>query len=210
VRRKGILIVISAASGTGKTSLRRRLLETLSQTARSISYTTRKPRGDEVHGRDYYFVDDREFDRMIAEKELIEWATVFGHRYGTGLKAVRDQLASGVDVLLDIDVQGGAQIKQLIPEALLIFLLPPSMDELRRRLVNRATDSPEVIELRLAKARHEIGQAKLYDYLVLNDDFEKAAADMRAIILAARMKANRPDDLVEQLVASVATPSSGA
>jgi guanylate kinase len=202
LKRKGILIVISAASGTGKTSLRRRLLETLSNTERSISYTTRKPRGDEVHGRDYYFVDDREFDRMIGANELIEWAEVFGYRYGTGLKAVRDQLAGGCDVLLDIDVQGGAQIKDLIPDALLIFLLPPSMAELRRRLVNRATDAPEVIELRLAKAKDEIAQCRRYDFLVVNDDFDRAAADMRAIILASRMRVNRPDEVVEALLGS--------
>src|SRR5262249_46372612 len=99
----------------------------LSEAQRSISYTTRSPRGDEVHGRDYYFIDDGEFDRMIAQNEFIECAEVFGHRYGTGLKAVKEQLGGGVDVLLDIDVQGGAQIKQRIPDALLIFLLPPSM-----------------------------------------------------------------------------------
>lgn len=200
--RNGILIVISAASGTGKTSLRRRLLETLSNTARSISYTTRKPRGDEIHGREYFFVDSAEFDRMVANKEFIEWAEVFGHRYGTGLKAVRDQLATGVDVLLDIDVQGGAQIKELMKDALLIFLLPPSMAELRRRLVNRATDAPEVIERRLANAKLEIGQSRCYDFLVVNDDFDRAAADMRAIIQASRMQVNRPDDLVEALLSS--------
>lgn len=199
--RQGILIVISAASGTGKTSLRRRLLETLSNTARSISYTTRDPRGDESHGRDYYFVDEPTFDRMLANNELLEWAEVFGYRYGTGLKAVREQLASGVDVLLDIDVQGGAQIKNRMPEALLMFLLPPSMEELRRRLVNRATDTPEVIERRLQQARTEIEQSKLYDYLIVNDEFETAAADMRAVIHAERMYIDRPEALVRTLVA---------
>jgi guanylate kinase len=202
VARRGILIVISAASGTGKTSLRRRLLETLTNTERSISYTTRKPRGDEIHGREYYFIDEQEFDRMIDAKEFIEWAEVFGHRYGTGLKAVKDQLATGVDVLLDIDVQGGAQIKELMPDALLIFLLPPSMAELRRRLVNRATDAPEVIERRLANAKVEIAQSRRYDFLVVNDEFDRAAADMRAIIQASRMRVNRPDDLVEALLST--------
>lgn len=192
--------MISAASGTGKTSLRRRLLETLNNTARSISYTTRSPRGDEMHGRDYYFTDEREFDRMVRDNEFIEWAVVFGYRYGTALKTVKEQLASGFDVLLDIDVQGGQQIRRELPDALLIFLLPPSMDELRRRLVNRATDSPQVIERRLGEARNEIAQCKFYDYLVVNDDLEKAASDMRAIILAQRMRVNRPDDLVARLL----------
>lgn len=200
--RKGILIVISAASGTGKTSLRKKLLETLSNAERSISYTTRKPRGDEIDGREYYFIDDQEFERMITAQEFIEFAEVFGHRYGTGLKAVQEQLATGVDVLLDIDVQGGALIKALKPDAIMIFLLPPSMAELRRRLVNRATDAPEVIERRLSNAKVEIAQARRYDFLVINDDFERAAADMRAIIQASRMRVNRPDDLVEALLSS--------
>lgn len=198
--RKGLLTVISAASGTGKTSLRRRLLETLSQTARSISYTTRAPRGDEVDGRDYFFVDRARFDGMLHRGELIEHAEVFGYSYGTAWATVDQQLSSGVDVLLDIDVQGGKQIQAKVPDALLIFLLPPSMDELRRRLVNRATDAPEVIERRLAKAKDEIAQSKIYDYLVVNDDFDKAAADMRAIIMAARMRVNRPTDLVDTLL----------
>lgn len=201
MNRKGIPIVISAASGTGKTSLCKRLLKTLSQTARSISYTTRPRRGDEGHGRDYYFVDDAEFDRMIAAGEFIEWAEVFGRRYGTGLQAVQQQLAGGVDVLLDIDVQGGVQIRDKLPNALLIFLLPPSMPELRRRLVNRAEDAPEVIEARLRKARDEIAQAQFYDYLVVNDDFDQAALDLRAIIRAHRIKGNRALELLSALLA---------
>ena len=187
----GIPIVISAASGTGKTSLCLRLLETLSHTARSISYTTRAPRGEEVDGRDYHFVDDATFDRMIDGNELIEWAQVFERRYGTGYQAVQRQLEGGVDVLLDIDVQGGAQIKRRLPEALTIFLLPPSMDELRRRLVNRATETEESVERRLSEARAEIRQGLGYDFLVVNDDFEQAAADLRAIVRTRRIARNR-------------------
>jgi guanylate kinase len=198
--RIGIPIVISAASGTGKTSLCNRLLQTLNQTARSISYTTRAPRGHEIDGRDYHFVDAAEFQRMIDTNELIEWAEVFGNRYGTGQKAVEKQLEGGVDVLLDIDVQGGSQIRDRFPDALLIFLLPPSMDELRRRLVNRAEDAPEVIEGRLAKARDEIAQCIRYDYLVVNDEFDQAALDLRAVIRSHRLRRNRPDVLVEALL----------
>lgn len=139
---------------------------------------------------------------MLREGEFIEWAEVFGYRYGTALGTVQEQLARGVDVLLDIDVQGGAQIRQKIPDALLIFVLPPSMDELRRRLSNRATDAPEVIERRLAKAKDEIAQSKLYEYLIVNDDFEKAAAEMRAIVQATRVRTNRPEQLVQALLAS--------
>lgn len=198
--RRGIPIVISAASGTGKTSLCLRLLETLSQVTRSISFTTRAPRGNEVHGRDYYFISDAEFDRMIANDEFIEWAAVFGHRYGTGLKAVEEQLEGGLDVLLDIDVQGGKQLRRRLEGSLLIFLLPPSMAELRRRLVNRATDSPDAIARRLQEARAEIAQCEIYDYLVVNDDFELAAANLRALVTAERLRTARPRGLVEELL----------
>lgn len=199
-KRIGVPIVVSAASGTGKTSLCDRLLKTLSSTARSISYTTRAPRGEERDGVHYHFVSGQKFDEMIQRGEFIEWAKVFEHRYGTGVRSVQEQLAGGVDVLLDIDVQGGAQIKTKLPDALLIFLLPPSMDELRRRLENRATDTPEVIEHRLAKARSEIEQAPLYDYLVVNDDFDTAAEELRAIIKARRIRQNRHERLIASLI----------
>ena len=197
---QGIPIVISAASGTGKTSLCIRLLETLSHAARSISYTTRPPRGDEVNGRDYHFIDNKTFDRMIEENEFLEWASVFDRRYGTGFKAVDRQLSEGVDVLLDIDVQGGMQVKARWPHALTIFLLPPSMDELRRRLLNRATEAEEAVERRLAEARREIDLGQAYDVLVVNDDFEQAAADLRALIRAERIRNCRPASLVRVLL----------
>lgn len=200
--RKGNPIVVSAASGTGKTSLCRRLLQTLSHTARSISYTTRPKRGEEVDGRDYFFISDDEFDQMIANGEFIEWAQVFNRRYGTGWRAVQRQLEDGIDVLLDIDVQGGLQIREKLPTAVLIFLLPPSMAELRRRLVNRAEDSAEAIELRLAKARKEIVESQSYDYFVVNDDFDQAELDLRAIIRAHHIARNPPTILVDQLLAT--------
>jgi guanylate kinase len=197
--RKGIPIVVSAASGTGKTSMCVRLLQTLSHVERSISYTTRAPRGDEVHGRDYYFISRQEFARMVAADELLEWAEVFGQHYGTGEESVREQLDVGVDVLLDIDVQGGLQVQQKLPEAVLIFLLPPSMAELRRRLINRATDAPDEIERRLSEASTEMSQCRLYDYLVLNDDFDKAASDLRAVVIASRHRAKRNLHWIDRL-----------
>ncbi|MFO0724624.1 MAG: guanylate kinase [Myxococcota bacterium] len=200
--RRGLPIVISAASGTGKTSLCIRLLETLNHITRSVSFTTRAPRGAEVNGRDYYFIDDAEFDRMIKNDEFIEWAEVFGKRYGTGLQALESQLEEGLDVLLDIDVQGGKQMRRRVHGSLMVFLLPPSMDELRRRLINRATESPDAIERRLAEARAEIEECDVYDYLVVNDDFEKAASDLRAIVTAARLNAARPTALVDELLRS--------
>lgn len=191
--------MISAASGTGKTSLCKRLLETLSHTARSISYTTRPPRGEEVHGRDYFFVDGSTFEQMVADGEFIEWAEVFGRRYGTSFSAIQDQLDQGVDVLLDIDVQGGMQVRERLEHALLIFLLPPSMDELKRRLINRAEDPPDVIARRLQEAKNEIRASRDYDYLVVNDDFDQAATDLRAIVRTHRLRRNRRDDLVAAL-----------
>lgn len=205
--RNGIPIVISAASGTGKTSLCKRLLQTLSHTARSISYTTRAPRGEEVHGRDYYFVDHAEFARMIEAGEFVEWAEVFGNRYGTAVSGVRAQLEQGVDVLLDIDVQGGRQVRERLDDALLVFLLPPSASELRRRLVNRAEDTPEVIAHRLEEARDEIRAGQSYDYLVVNDEFEQAANELRAIIKAHRIRRNRPERVVRALLEELGAPA---
>jgi guanylate kinase len=196
----GIPIVISAASGTGKTSLCLRLLRTLTKTARSVSYTTRRPRGEEVDGRDYCFVDELEFDRMIRAGEFVEWAEVYRYRYGTSYRSVENQLKQGLDVLLDIDVQGGMQIRERLPDALLVFLLPPSMDELRRRLVNRATDSAEQIDVRLDNARQEIARARSYDYLIVNDDFEAAAEEVRAIVRAHRIRKNPPLQLLKELL----------
>ncbi len=198
--RIGLPIVISAPSGTGKTSLCLRLLQTLSHVERSISHTTRSPRRGESNGRDYYFIDDTEFDLMVARDEFLEWARVFEHRYGTGLAATQDKLQRGVDVLLDIDVQGGKQIRDRLPDAVLIFVLPPSMAELRRRLNNRATDDEGTIERRLAEAKDEVRQAQDYDYLLVNDDFDQAALELRGIIRAHRLRRNRPDDLVRALL----------
>ena len=153
----GTPVVISAASGTGKTSLCARMPATVGGLARSVSYTTRDRRPHEVDGRDYHFVDDAVFSRMIDDGAFVEWAEVFGRRYGTAYHSVQEKLQSGVDLLLDIDVQGGEQIRARFPSALLIFLLPPSMAELRRRLEGRATESVSAVEVRLAEARREIG-----------------------------------------------------
>lgn len=201
IAKQGIPIVISAASGTGKTSLCIRLLETLSNIARSVSFTTRPKRGHEEDGRDYHFIDHSTFESMIQRGEFVEWAQVFQQRYGTAFAAVQDQLRSGVDVLLDIDVQGGEQIQQRFPNALTVFLLPPSMNELRRRLENRATEGADAIERRLAEARREIDKGQQsYDLLVVNDDFEQAAADLRAAIRAHRLRHRRPNGLVAALL----------
>ena len=198
--RRGIPIVISAASGTGKTSLCLQLLNSLSGVVRSISYTTRPPRGEEVDGRDYHFVSEKTFDEMIEAKRFVEWAQVFQHRYGTGFEGVQEQLSTRVDVLLDIDVQGGLQIRERFENSLLIFLLPPSMAELHRRLVNRNENAPDEIAQRLEEARQEIAFAEQYDYLIVNDDFDVAAQKLRYVIRARRIANNRKEKLIGQLL----------
>lgn len=179
---KGKLVVISSPSGCGKSTVIHELLDRDATCAYSISMTTREPRGGERHGVDYFFVDDATFRQKIDEGTFVEWAEVHGHYYGTSAEQVDALLNQGRTVLLDIDVQGGLAIKQLRPEAVLIFLLPPSMDILETRLRNRKTDSTAVIEARLKKASQEMAVADQYDYQVINDDLEDAIASIRAII----------------------------
>jgi guanylate kinase len=177
-----LLYVVSAPSGGGKTSLVNALLERDRSVALSISHTTRAPRPGEIDGVHYYFVDEATFDRLAAQGAFLEHALVFGYRYGTGRESVEAQLAKGLDVLLDIDWQGARQIRDSFPAVRSIFILPPSLDELRRRLVGRGQDSPEVIECRMDAARAEISHAGEFDFLIVNDEFEVALADLHAII----------------------------
>jgi guanylate kinase len=183
-RRNGILFVISAPSGAGKTSLCHEVIDIFPRLRHSVSYTTRRPRTGEREGLDYHFVSPETFEAMIAAGEFAEWAEVHGNRYGTALKTLSDYRAAGCDVLLDIDCQGAAQLRERCPEGVFIFVLPPSFEELERRLRGRNTDDPEVIERRLRNARSEIQQLAWYDYLVINDDFERASRDLQAIITA--------------------------
>ena len=200
--QRGIAIVISAASGTGKTSLCQKLAGSMPGITSSISHTTRDPRGSEENGVDYHFVAGAEFTRMAKQGEFVEWAKIFDNRYGTAWAGLEQQLERGEDVLLDIDVQGGTQIREKLSQTLLIFLLPPSMKELRRRLTSRGTESAEHVERRLQEAREEISSCHIYDYLVVNDDLEQAERDVRAIISATRLRLGRPDALVRKLMDS--------
>lgn len=177
-----LVYVVSAPSGGGKTSLVNALLERDSRVALSVSHTTRSPRPGEVEGIHYYFVDDETFDGLVDRGAFLEHARVFDHRYGTGREPVEAQLAEGFDVLLDIDWQGARQVRESFPAARTIFILPPSIDELRLRLVGRGQDTPEVIARRMQAARAEISHAAEFDFLVVNDDFEAAVADLHAII----------------------------
>lgn len=191
--KKGIIFVISAPSGTGKTTLCEKLLKLLPDLKLSISHTTRKPRNGERNGIDYYFIDKETFKKMIDTDEFVEWAEVYGNFYGTSKKAINSLISNGYDILLDIDTQGAKNIKKLHPDSVLIFILPPSLDELERRLINRNEDK-NVIKLRLSKASQEISQYKFYDYVVINDNIEQASSNLLCIIHAERLKTKRIDN----------------
>jgi len=179
---RGNLFIISAPSGAGKTTLARGLNEALPNTAFSISHTTRPQRRNEAHGVDYYFVSEREFLDMADRGEFLEYARVFGNWYGTSKAAVRELMEQGKTVLLDIDWQGARCVRQLMPDSGSIFILPPSMEELERRLRSRGQDSDETIQQRMQQARDEIQHAEEYDYVVVNDDFERALRELCAIV----------------------------
>jgi guanylate kinase len=185
--RRGRLIVIAGPSGVGKGSLVRSLLEGHPQElALSVSVTTRAPRAGEIHGRHYLFVSDGSFDRLIADGDLLEWAPVVGHRSGTPRAAVEEALDSGRDVILEIDVQGAEQVRRLVPDALLIFLAAPSMEELERRLRGRGTETDEGIAARVATAGWEMAQRAWFDHVVVNDDLDRASRQVAAIIEGSR------------------------
>jgi guanylate kinase len=186
MQRKGILFVISAPSGAGKSTLCRELLDIFPDMRHSISFTTRKPRPGEVDGRDYFFVDRDEFQRMVAADGFAEWAEVHGNLYGTALKTLQECREAGIDLLLDIDCQGAEQLKRKWSDGVNIFILPPSYQELRRRLEGRNTDAPEIIATRIDNAAAEINAAGRYDYIVVNDVFSRAVEGLKSIVEAER------------------------
>jgi guanylate kinase len=181
-----LLYVVSAPSGGGKTSLINALLRRDARVALSVSHTTRSPRPGEIDGTHYHFVDEDAFECLVGRGAFLEHARVFDHFYGTGREAVEHQLAEGFDVLLDIDWQGARQVRESFPAARSIFILPPSMEALRQRLVGRGQDSGDVIERRMSAARAEISHAGEFDFLIVNDDFEEAVADLHAIVRQGR------------------------
>ncbi|MCX8030135.1 MAG: guanylate kinase [Thermodesulfovibrionales bacterium] len=191
MNRKGIIFVISAPSGTGKTTLCKKLLELCPAIKLSISFTTRKPRAGEEHGRDYFFVDENTFKEMVTRGDFLEWALVHGNFYGTSLIKTKELLEKGFDLLFDIDVQGGKSVKQQYPEAVLIFILPPSLKSLQERLAGRMTDSEDEIIRRLRKAKEEIVEYRNYDYVIFNNRVDEALAQLKAIITSERLKVSR-------------------
>jgi guanylate kinase len=184
----GNLFVVAAPSGAGKSSLVKALMELDAGVQPSVSHTTRAPRGQEFDGREYFFIDDTQFDAMVADHAFLEWAYVHGNRYGTSKSTIEERISQGLDVVLEIDFQGAVQIKRLFANAVLIFILPPSWEELRSRLQRRGEDTAEVIEIRLANAATEMAQAHEFDFVIINQLFDKALFDLKAIVHAQRLK----------------------
>jgi guanylate kinase len=197
---RGALIVVSAPSGAGKSSLAERVLKLVDNLCFSISYTTREPRGAEQHGVDYYFVSETEFESMSERREFLECAEVHGHLYGTHEKSVEDVLADGFDVMLDIDVQGAEQIRRRVPDAISIFILPPSRETLEARLQARNLNVPADIERRLRNAGIEVQLYERFDYVIVNDDLDRALAQLEAIIIAERCRPDRQRNRIESII----------
>jgi guanylate kinase len=191
---EGVLYIVSAPSGAGKTSLVKALLKADPAIRLSVSYTTRAPRPGEADGRDYHFVSHPQFETMLTEGEFLEHAEVYGNFYGTSKGSIGRDLNAGRDILLEIDWQGAAQVKQHFPQSASIFILPPSFNALRTRLTGRGQDSGEVIERRLAAAAHDVAHAEAFDYIIVNDDFDHALQDLVAITRSVRLEAARQLD----------------
>ncbi|WP_045096057.1 guanylate kinase [Legionella fallonii] len=187
----GNLYIVAAPSGGGKTSLVRYLIETLDSIEVSVSHTTRAMRPGERNGVDYFFVSEEEFIRMVDDNAFIEHARVFNHLYGTSTAQIAGRLAQGIDVVLDIDWQGAEQIRRIFSDAISIFIIPPSLEELKSRLMNRRQDKDEVISERMKKAQDELSHYPEFDYLIVNDNFEHAAAELEAIVIANRLRMDR-------------------
>ncbi|MEH3106198.1 MAG: guanylate kinase [Sphingomonas fennica] len=212
--RRGVLFVLSSPSGAGKSTIARKLLAADGQLAMSVSATTRPMRPGEVDGRDYHFVDLERFRQMVAEEQFLEWAHVFDHRYGSPAKPIYDMLDAGQDVLFDIDWQGAQQLfQQAGGDVVRVFILPPSMEELGRRLAGRGTDDPAVIAGRMARAASEISHWDGYDYVLVNDDVERCFGQVRHILEAERLKRSRQTGLIgfaRKLMTAGAPPATGA
>ncbi|MCX8517471.1 MAG: guanylate kinase [Rhodoferax sp.] len=183
----GNLFVVAAPSGAGKSSLVKALLELDSHVKPSVSHTTRAPRGQEKQGREYFFVSNAEFDAMVAANAFVEWAHVHQQRYGTSKKAIEERMAQGEDVILEIDYQGALQIRKIYSNAVCIFILPPSWEELRARLERRGEDTPDIIEVRMQNAKAEMMQVHQFDFVILNELFDRALFDLKAIVHSQRL-----------------------
>lgn len=206
---KGILVVVSGFSGAGKGTLMKQLLKTYDNYALSVSMTTRKPRAGEEDGREYFFVSAETFEEKIAQGELVEYARYCDNYYGTPRAYVEKQLENGKDVILEIEIQGALKIKERFPQALLLFVMPPSVKELERRLLGRGTETSEVIAARLSRAGEEAEGIEKYDYLVINDDLDTCVAQMHALIQGAHNAPLRNEEFIEEIRAQLRALSKG-
>ncbi len=200
MKSKGLLIVFSGPSGAGKDTILKRLLEKNPNIKLSVSATTRMPRSGETDGIDYHFITKEQFQTMLEQGEMLESAEYCGNCYGTPSGPIRNWMSEGYDVILEIEVQGGAQIKKKCPDCASVFILPPSLDALEQRLRDRGTEEDEVIQKRLATARKEISEASHYDYLVINDTVENAVNEINQIICAEKHRTHRDADLIERML----------
>jgi guanylate kinase len=205
--RRGILFVVSSPSGGGKGTLIQRALKTVPDLGYSVSYTTRTPRDGEVDGREYHFVSRENFEEMIAGNEFLEWAHVHGQLYGTASRQVMTEVATGRDLILEVDVQGAASVRALVVDSVSIFILPPSFEVLRQRLLQRGSDSPEALNVRLQNAPAELQEYVGFDYVIVNDDLDRAAAQLAAVVFAERARRDRQEHRVRQALATF--PSLG-
>ena len=200
MKRQGLLFIISAPSGAGKTTLCKEVVDILPNMRHSVSYTTRLPRPGEVHGRDYYFISPVEFEKMTNAGEFAEWAEVHGNLYGTAIQTLNKYRAEGIDVILDIDCQGARQLKEHYREGVFIFILPPSFHELRRRLDLRNSESPDVKERRIRNAAEEIKESSWYDYIIVNDIYSKAVEDLKSVLIAEHCRRTRLLGQLEEII----------
>lgn len=197
---RGILYVVSSPSGGGKGTLIRRVLDVVPDLSYSVSYTTRAPRNGEVNGREYFFVDRPTFEQMVTRGEFLEWALVHGNLYGTARSQVVQETSMGLDIILEVDVQGASSVRELKLDSVSVFILPPSYEILRQRLITRGTDSPEVLEVRLRNAPDELRQYSTFDYVIINDDVDRAAQQLASIIYAERARCRRQEPLIRQVI----------
>ena len=197
---RGTLFVVSSPSGGGKGTIIREVLDVVPNLSYSVSFTTRAPRPGEHNGREYFFISPELFHEMVASGEFLEWACVHGNYYGTAKQQVAEETAAGVDIVLEVDVQGAASVRQLLLDSVSIFILPPSYEVLKERLIARGTDSPEELEVRLRNAPEELRQYSAFDYVIINDEVDRAVAQLASIIYAERARCVRQENLVREVI----------